>query len=265
MAGYDFRVPVSPEERMFARLLLRHLQQMAIFRFCGRPTNVVYRWRKPTKRVPYHNYHVVVDGDFAELQGLSTEAFSAIQHFGAGIVAAGGASSESIVPKVTAIAFYRATVEMQEDFEEIANFTVQKGLPGPLINSYLFGQSGDPQLDQKIQVLSKALVGWRNHRVAAETVLEQSHTAIELLLKTVLGAPNRVSAFSQLLEAAAHEKVLTTQERDKLNILKDKRRDAKHRSQSVGEGTLAELLPVAVGVTHRLVATLAMRHKASAG
>jgi len=250
---------------MFARLLLRHLQHMAILRYCEQPTTVVYRWRKPTKRVPYHNYHVVVDGDFAELQALSKEALTAIQHFGAGFVAAGGASSESIVPKVTAIAFYKATVEMQENLEEIANFTVQKGLSGLLINSYLFGQSGYPQLDQKIQVLSMTLVEWRNHRVDAETVLEQSHTAIELLLKTVLKTQNRGLSFSQLLDAAAHERVLTTQERDKLNILKDKRRDAKHRSQSVREGTLTELLPVAVGVTHRLVAALAMRHKASAG
>jgi hypothetical protein len=131
---------------------------------------------------------------------------------------------------------------------------------GPIVtNSYVFSPTGRAQVDRVMRALSQALLHGRNGQLVASVVGEQAHTASELLLKIALGATNRGYSFAKLVKSAETRGLVTHEEADELLLLKNMRRDAKHRGQPISERNLERVQRSVVGVLHRLVSLLSLK------
>lgn len=251
MAGFDFRVPVPPQDREYARVLLRYLQRLARYRPCDRPTTLRFEWCPPSQEHNYNNYRVTVDGDFAEIQALCADSIRAIYHFSQGYVAAQPKYKKSWLPEVVPLAFLKGIHEFHEGFNEIRDALGKMGVAlSP--NSYHFKRTGTAIVDKILGATSAALLQWRNGSAPTTVLAEQLHTACEVLSKASLSAPNRGVSFGELVAEVARRGFISSDQEGALNRLKDLRRDAKHRGQGIGEEPFASLLPNIVGAIHSL-------------
>lgn len=256
MADVVFDLPTPPAERQFARTILRYAQQLARLRHCERPTEFRYRWCEPSPGERGGYYEVVMDGDFAELQAFSVDLSTAVHHYCNGIRAAAPTWQRSRLPEVFRAALLRAVVERSADFLHITRSATGHGA---LIqaNSYVFAPTGKVDVDHTLGALTQALLQWRNRRLAPSVLLEQLHTGLEILFKRVLGASNRDATFAQLVVAAEERTLVSPEESARLLLLKDIRRDGKHRGQPLSERRLQQVLAPAVAVLQRLAVRLA--------
>jgi hypothetical protein len=258
MAGFDFPIPVRPDERDLARAVLRHLQRAARYRPCDRPTLLRYLWSKPTAETPYHHYYVAIDGDFAEIQAFAAAAVNDCYHFGEGFIAAKPQFRRSKAAKVVAFALLKRIMEFQNEMQELVGRLGEIGAAlSP--NSYLFAKSGCAAVDRSCGAASVSLINWRNGREPAATLAEQLHTAAEVSLKEVISAPNRGVPFAKLVSSAREHGVLNEHQAAALHKLKDLRRDSKHRGQGVSERLLADIVSLCVSSLHNIIASLKLR------
>ena len=255
MAGFDFIVPIRPDEREFARAALRHLQLAARNRPCDRPTIVRYLWSKPTSSIRYHHYYVSVDGDFAEIQAFSAAAVNDCYHFGRGFIAARPEMRRAKAAKAVAYSLLKRVFEFKDEMEELVT---RLGEIGPFIspNSYLFAKTSRDGVDRAIGGASVSLINWRNGREPPGTLAEQLHTAAEVSLKELLGADNRGHSFAMLVTKAHESGALNTNQAAALHRLKELRRDSKHRGQSVPQSALASIVSQCVSSLHSIIASL---------
>jgi hypothetical protein len=256
MASFEFRVPVLPIERRFARLLLNYLQRLALARQCSRPTVLRFRWCNPTKEVPYRNYRVSVDGDFVEIQAFCSDANTALYHFGEGIIALDKSHRRRTrLHQVVAIAFIKALYEFNDDFVDFARQMHGSGIP-IVPNSYIFGRVHDGNLNWLMGALTVALMAWRNAKATPEAVAEQLHTTLEGLLRKAHGEPSRGKTFNQLVGAALSADIISTEEEQSILRLNILRRNAKHRRQRIPARKLEVEIGHAVSACHKLVSWL---------
>jgi hypothetical protein len=256
MADIVFDIPTHPDEREFAHHLLRYAQGLAKSRQCERATELRYRWFKRIEGRRGARYEVVIDGDFAEIQAFGAELSVAVQHYGNGIRAVTPSFRRSLMPEVFRAALYRAIVERSTDFLNITRSAIALGAL-IRVNSYVFAPTGKAEIDRTLGALTQALIQWRNGTLAPSVLLEQLHTCLEVLLKRVLEAPNRGASFAQLVSGAETASLVSTEESTILLRLKDIRRDAKHRGQTLSARRLQNVLAPAVAVLQRLALQLA--------
>lgn len=256
MASFDFRVPVPPIERRLARVLLTYAQRLAKGRRCERRTEFYFRWAEPTRTVPYRNYHVTVAGDFAELQAFAYDTFTALDHFGEGVMALQrGRRAATQIHRVIPIAFVKAVYEFNENFVDLARQLHGAGIP-IIPNTYIFGRVEDGNVNWLLSALTLALTAWRSNRSSPEPVAEQLHTTAEGLMRKVFSERGSGKTFKQMLGVALSQAIITPDEQLSLERLNELRRNAKHRRQRVSPDKLEAELGNAVSACHKLVSRL---------
>lgn len=125
--------------------------------------------------------------------------------------------------------------------------------PDPPMFFILYPDKRDADLRPRLAVTMDVLAGWLMDEVAAEVVLEELHTAAELLLTRLWGRSRRLS-FAELVEHAEAVGVLADMDRsavtdyedeaaplsskDLLLQLKDERKAAKHRGAAQAQDWL---------------------------
>lgn len=93
-------------------------------------------------------------------------------------------------------------------------------------------------------------------RVSSDVVVEQTHTTLELLLRTLLG-PHRVkSSFAGMVDQAVSRGYLSEQAAVNVNRLKDVRREAKHRGQQPDAKEAERLVQACVATIQTLLARI---------
>ncbi|WP_156401652.1 hypothetical protein [Agromyces sp. Soil535] len=86
------------------------------------------------------------------------------------------------------------------------------------------------QLHARLLITEEVLVAWAFEEVAAETLLEELHTAVELVLEELVNRRSKRLSFAQLVGAATDAGHLQDSERDLVLALKDLRKEVRHRA-----------------------------------
>jgi hypothetical protein len=118
--------------------------------------------------------------------------------------------------------------------------------------SYRFDVGGATDLAGSMQAFSSALVLYHNGQVAPVHLAENAHTAVETLLRRVLGRDSRGKSFEAMVRDAASRSCLTPELVAPILELKTIRRDAKHRGQGVRPEKLQQLLAPILRACHAL-------------
>lgn len=111
----------------------------------------------------------------------------------------------------------------------------------------------------RLAVTEDVLAEWALAQVAPALVLEELHTACELVLQTLVGATGRRLSFAELVDRAADRSLLDwhtpngSDPRTLLIELKDFRKHARHRAQDGYEQWLEEKWQEVAEVLERLV------------
>lgn len=255
MAGFDFNVPVTPNERNYAKTLLRYIQRLAKDRLCTRPTIISFRWSKPNLKRNYHHYIVTVDGDFTEIQAFCMDISWALIHFDYGFRVGAKLKKRSLLSQVIPLSFLKALMEFNDELNALTEEMHKIGIP-ILPNTYLFKNTGIETVDSILGDLSVCLINWRNGKLSPNTLTEHLHTGIEILLKKTLKKTNRGYSFADLSTMAKDEGIISDDEYSALISLKNMRRDSKHRGQSVTEERLMKILEFSFPACHKLISVL---------
>lgn len=253
MASLEFYIPVIPNERNFAKSLLRYIQKIATNRKCTRPTVIKYIWKKPNKNRSVHRYEVTVDGDLAEIQSFCVFALESLHHYANGVKSQSPKIKDSILDKVIPGAFIKSVEEFNCEINKVIQFASDHQIPISS-NTYIFQSQGSQQEQAILKDLTSALLHWRNNRIPPTLVAEHLHTSLEFLLKRILPRA-RDNSFETLVREAESSGLIIDIERDSIIQLKNMRRNSKHRGSPVSQKQLLTVINMCVGVCHRLCAT----------
>jgi hypothetical protein len=258
VAGFDFEFQYGgAQEYELARRLLRHLQRRAL-QF---GLEMHYSVRRDEGV-----YYVIVDGPLPEMQAfaprLTLEVF----------ICAEFAEQPKPAWRRTDIAWdlaeaYRDRLNViTDDVHELGRLwtSVRAGLR-PSIPSLLFDRTGiPPALHGPLRRFEATLAIYANLPVMLlptlpvqeDQVLEEAHTATELLLRTALGAGKNVS-YAQMADRALEQRWLTPVQHTLLIRLKDLRRGVKHHGQQVKPLAAHDLIMNAADCCHELLGRMA--------
>lgn len=236
MADFDFEGEISGSQKSLVRALLRELHTLA------HPRGVTVRFR--TNAV---GYHVGVSGSLFEMQAV-VEAYGP---FLAGFSTAfprphGRRMRRSICERVLE-SFASGVSEISTLVQPTSDLI--DGMP----YSYRFDVGDATDLAGSMKAFSRLLVLYHNGHVAPVHLAETAHTAIETLLRRVLGRDSRDRSFEAMAQDAAERGYLTAEAVGPILELKNVRRNVKHRGQGIRPENLERLLEPVLSVCHGLV------------
>jgi hypothetical protein len=145
--------------------------------------------------------------------------------------------------------------EMTGWLQAIADRFQQSGLGG-VPNSIAFDVGRRSHLRSSLDALTRTLALDIAGRVEQRTVIEETHTAVEHVLRAYRGKRAKDLSFKGMAQAAYADGVLPRDQLRNLLEMKDLRRDAKHRGQGFGERRAGELIAGATVSIHTLLARL---------
>lgn len=100
----------------------------------------------------------------------------------------------------------------------------------PLVTPVYELWTDDPQLQHRLDVTMDVLASWLLDEVAPEVVIEELHTAAELMLESAINQRSRRLSFRELVDSAASQDLLRASDVDALISLKDVRKRVRHRA-----------------------------------
>jgi len=92
-------------------------------------------------------------------------------------------------------------------------------------------EAGTEQLQHRLRLTEELIADWDVRNISHFTVIEELHTASELLLQAVIPLPRRQDYYPQRLEAARDQKLLDESEIELLKILSRYRNGARHHAK----------------------------------
>jgi len=235
MAGFDFEVEISGSQKSLVRALLRELHTLA------HPRGVSVRFR--TNAV---GYHVGVNGSLFEMQAVVEACGPFLAGFSTAFPRPRGRRTRRSICERILEAFASGVSEISTLVHQASDLI--DGMP----YSYRFDVGGATDLAGSMKAFSRLLVLYHNGHVAPVHLAETAHTAIETLLRRVLGRDSRERSFEAMAHDAAKRGYLTAEAVEPILELKDVRRDAKHRGQGIRPENLKRLLEPVLSVCHGL-------------
>jgi hypothetical protein len=127
-----------------------------------------------------------------------------------------------------------------------------RGVP----NSVVFDYGGSSHLGHLFRGLTRTLILDMQGRVVRQTTVEDVHTTLENLLRTLLGASARRSSFAEMTDEAVTRGYISEADAAQIKLLKDVRREAKHRARKPNDAETSGLIRASVAVIHKLLGRL---------
>ena len=157
MAGFDFSIPITSNERPLAKLLLSKLQQSA----SKLGVALRFRWNGSPGSVSHYHYYVTVDGGFPDIQILLKQTNRYIQGYSDGYVAASPNIKSSRIGGSIVISLSSAIFDFQDELQDLfANLNKQISPNLPItFNSFIFDFPDESGLLKSGASLTGALLG----------------------------------------------------------------------------------------------------------
>lgn len=240
MPGFGFTVQYERATLELMRRLLRHTQRQ------GHYFGLEVRYRK---RPVWEEYLVEVDGPLRGMQALSTRlwielpllaewhdapkptwrrtdaAYDLLEGYADGV---GDMTRSALhlrrtlrrltLPEYADVAYFPESIVFDED-------SIPTHLVAPL-------RTFEAVLALFQNLPENAAMVWPPMRIEVELVVEEAHTAVELLLRNALGT--RSQSFAQMAEVAFSRGWINRGQRDSLVDLKNLRKRVKHHGQDAG-------------------------------
>lgn len=240
MAGFDFHVPKHAMGETLQRGLLRLIQSEA------RDLGLQFRFRSEGR-----DLWGALDGSLPLMYALRAYLEDDFPTY----VAAASAPPDLQQRRRIARALLRAFDEGLEGITEAIHDEIAPMIGG-VPNSIVFDDGSKSHVARLLRALTRTLILDMQGRVSRHTAVEETHTVLENLLRTLLGRGARNSSFAQMVDEAASRSYLSEAEAVGVKRLKDVRRDSKHRGQQSDEGETGRLLQVSVTVIQKLLARI---------
>jgi len=236
MAGFDFSVAASPQERQFIRSLLRLSQRLAGFQ----GLKLSYRWQADA------GYYVTVDGSLPSMQSFLEPLVTSLLSHAEGSTGFRPPSERKKIARRITGSYADGLDRITESVHRISE------LFGGRPNSYSFDVGEATHLQGHLNSFTEALTLYHQGRIVPHQIAELSHSALELLLKNALGPESKGQSFESMVRSAAEKQLLDTGLVNPLVHLKNLRRDAKHRGQGISHELFNDLLPSILSSAHEL-------------
>lgn len=261
MAGFGFTVEFDSSTRELMRRLLGHLQRRARYYALELHFQKARRWDE---------YMVSVDGPLRGMQAFAPRmALEAL-------VCAEFSERPKPAWRRTDVAhdlvygYYEGLHSITRAVLRMHRTLRQTVPPGgvPSVPSLVFDDTDLPShLLPAIRRFEATLAVYANLPamllpmlpVEEEQVVEEAHTATELLMRAAVGREGPRFSYAQMAAEVQRRGWLSQEQHDKLIELKQARRGVKHRGQSVKTMGGYELVMNAVNCCHQLVARVAGR------
>lgn len=225
MAGFDFEFTFSAEQ---APLVMACLQTGA-----ARAGRLGSTWKR--RSVGEHRVRVQVDGNSRQMDLLGYRLERDLPIVSEGVAIAGGPALRARLGLGLGVAdiFLRGRhLEKEHAMTLVAVKDTSFYYP-----PYEFECPSVPTLHARLAVTLGVLVGWVSKEVAAaDVVLEELHTACELVLENRFNDRAKTLSFSELIAVGVSDGGLSGSDGTPalLEELKDRRKRARHRNTSEG-------------------------------
>ena len=239
MAGTFVLIPCKHNQRPLVRSLLRRCQRMA------KDENVRVRFKWEAWR-----YHTTIDGDFPTMQTLAYRLRLELPVLALGLPRPTSSREREATARTIAKAFDTSIADFSRDLAMISDMF------GGTPTSLAFHPGPATHTIGILKQFTNNLVLFRRGILDASTTAESAHTALELLLRTVLSRSAKGTAFADLVSRAAERGYLNKALVPSLLSIKELRRGAKHFGQAVRRSRLARLLDDAVLACQQLAKVL---------
>ncbi len=236
MAGFDFEVDAPSVDRPFLRSLFRLAQRLAHLR----GLKLQYSW------VPVGVYHSTVDGSLVSMQSFLEPLVIGLLSYAEGATEAGSAEHRKMMAKRLTGAYADGLDGVSEAVEGISE--VFGGTP----NSLSFDIENATHLKGHLDGFTNALSLYHQGRIKPHQIAEEAHTALELLMKEVLGSDAKGESFAGMAHLVGEKQYVEPHLVGPIIRLKNHRRGAKHKGQGVSYRVMDEVLPAALAASHRL-------------
>lgn len=241
MAGFDFRVSKqrSAAGEQLQRSLFRWIQANA------RDLALKFRYYSEGR-----DLWGVLDGPLVSMHLLRAYLDEDFYAYASAYAIPPDRRQRLAVAKRLLDAFDEGLAEITQGVQEIA------GTFGGTPNSIVFHYGKKTHLARPLRSLTQTLIGEMQGRVSTATVVEETHTVIEVLLRNALGRDARRLSFHDMVDAAYERDLIVGNQADDVKKLSRVRRNAKHRGQGFDEMEAQRLLVEATTVIHKLLASL---------
>ena len=237
MAGFDFYVRCCESHRPYLRELLRFAQHLTK----NYNLKLRYSWQ-PGK------YHVQVDGPLTAMQASLEDIPQYMRGFATGHRNPANLRDRMRICERFLSGYVNGVWEMTEAVADVAARI--NGIPF----SYVFNVGEKTHLSRTMNDFTTALILAHNNRLSGPQLLEAAHTSLELLMKSALGLMDE--SFGTLINTCVEAGLISPEYASDLLMLKDYRKNAKHRGQGIKMEKAWQLTATAIEASHQLLAVI---------
>jgi len=244
MAGINFYIEYREGERSLIKGLLTFLQQRA------KSWKLEFRFNHDRSQ-----YEVDMHGHLQDIQAFIVfiNSSDTLQTYAA-------AFPQPNKPQTRLRAARRVNKKIIESVEEISDMVFQVGesLEG-FPNSYFFETDNLPEVELPVISFTGILILYHNGFINSTPVIEAAHTAIETILKILVGdeiPQGTKNRFQKMVVRAVEKGYLQENSVDTINKFNSMRTEAKHDGRNIEANEIQPVLPVIIESTHSLIAAI---------
>jgi hypothetical protein len=245
VAGFDFDVPYQESELALLRALLLKMQRLCK----SQELEIHYR----RKTAPDH-FYVTVDGTLRVMQASVSILARVIPAFAEGAVAPPDRRRRMLLAERLIRSYWQGVLRITEMINDVSSYLSSSGFPAATPNSFFFATVHDDAINERLWSLTTTLIAYENGEVGPSQMLEEVHTALEWVMQAVIGQSAKKLTYAQMAESLRDSGIISPDRIDKIIGMKDLRRDAKHRGQSVDRGEFNTYLSPCLEAIHQILA-----------
>ncbi|MEV6406628.1 hypothetical protein AB0M58_27440 [Streptomyces bobili] len=223
MAGFDFEFTYTEAQEAIVRICLAAAQTRA------RKMGLSWRWRHPQT----HRCVVTINGNSRQTDLLGYRLERDLPLVAEGCADAGlPPAQRARIGRGFADMMLRGRHVEQDDPMVLRGVAATSYYYSP----YEYECPSSPRLHARLSITTDLIVAWNFAEIAPEVLLEELHTACELVLEELVNRRAKKLSFAQLISAAdeadlfRHSSDQAVPTTDLLTELKDLRKDVRHRA-----------------------------------
>lgn len=222
MAGFDFEFSFTDRQEPVVTACLQA--------GASRASRLGLRWQRRT--VAERTVRVQVDGNSRQMDLLGYRLERDLPIVAEGVVRPPGPAARAKIARGVADMFLRGRHLDQEEPMRLVSVEDTAYYYPP----YEFECPNVPALHARLAVTLEVLVGWAFEEIAADVVIEELHTACELVMEKRFNDRSKSVSFSGLIAAGVADGGLSAVDGSSalLEELKDRRKRARHHNESDG-------------------------------
>lgn len=254
MAGFVFAVPVPVEDRIYAAALLRYVKRRAD----KHSVAFNFAWNAKPKQFLFNHYYISINGDLILVEIFTRHMIDYCDGFSEGYKASDSTFKKSLTPTAFAGSLYIALERFHKKIEGISDLL--RSEVGPFnLSSITFKAPKASGLQKSMTALTECFLGYFSNRATSEQVAEQIHSSSEHLMRKLIDNSAKLT-YAQLVDSAKKSSLISIDHATSLIIVKNLRRNSKHRAQNISEEKLGKHFQQVIGATHSLLSVLRQIH-----